>query len=308
MKSEEVGSLPSGIIVKGIGGFYYVSTPDGVYECKARGIFRKKDFSPLPGDRVCLSIVDEQKRVGSIEEILPRESQLVRPAVANIDQVVIVCSAKSPNPDFMLLDKLLITAEHKNITSIICINKIDLDEDEKYHEIIEMYKETNYRIILTSSQTNSGFEEMKEVLKGKVTVFAGQSGVGKSTILNRIMNNTVMVTGEISSKIERGKHTTRHAELIELTKGGYIVDTPGFSSFELLGILHEELQLYYPEFSEYINKCKFTHCSHVSEPECAVKQALNAGLININRYQRYVELYNNLKQIKNFKGRNKRND
>ncbi len=295
--------MPSGTIIKGIGGFYYVKTQDGVYECKARGIFRKGDKTPLPGDRVVLSVIDEEKKTGSVDEILSRDSELVRPAVANVNQLAAVIAVKSPAPDLCLLDKLLITARLKNIDSIVLINKIDLDESGEYKRIIEAYSKTDNRVILLSSELNIGFNDLADEMKGKITVFAGQSGVGKSTILNKILNFSVMKTGEISNKIERGKHTTRHAELIELESGGFVVDTPGFSSFELTDIPYRELELYYPEFEGYLNTCKFDNCSHISEPFCTVKEAVEKRDIDYERYLRYTQFYNILKKQEDTKYR-----
>jgi ribosome biogenesis GTPase len=287
--------LPSGIIIKGIGGFYYVSVLQGVYQCKARGVFRKKGLAPLVGDKVIITVVDDERKIGSIDCIEPRSSELVRPAVANVDQVAAVIAIQSPEPDLMLLDKLLITAEKKGISPVICVNKIDLDTTGKYEEFFKAYIKTGYRIILTSFKTNRGYEELKEALRDRVTVFAGQSGVGKSTILNKIMNSRVMETGNISGKINRGKHTTRHAELVKLEAGGYIVDTPGFSSFEITDICHEELHLFYPEFRNFLKECRFSRCSHISEPQCGVKNALDNGFIDKGRYERYTQMYYFLK-------------
>lgn len=297
--------MPSGIIIKGIGGFYYVKTLEGVYECKARGIFRKDGVVPLPGDNVVISISDELSKTGNLDEILPRNSQLIRPAVANINQVAVVLAARSPQPDYSLFDKLLITAENKNIDIVICINKIDIDENEEHKKILEIYRQTGYKIILLSLKTNVGLSDLKDTMKGKITVFSGQSGVGKSTILNRIMNSWVMETGSISERSARGKHTTRHAELVELDCGGYVVDTPGFSSFELEGIKYDELQIYYPEFTEFENKCKFTGCRHISEPECAIKEAVKHGQVSTERYERFIQIYNSLKEIKIYKDKKK---
>lgn len=299
--SQEVGNLPLGIIVKGIGGFYYVKTPDGLYECKARGIFRKNNSIPLPGDKVEVSVIDDKKKLGSLDRILERSSELVRPAVANVNQVAIVISVKSPSPDFVLLDKLIISAEQKNLNIAICINKIDLDLNKEHEKIVKMYENTHYKIILLSTVLGIGFEDLKDTLAGKMTVFSGQSGVGKSTILNRVVNSWAMKTGNISEKIERGKHTTRHAEIFELEYGGYIVDTPGFSSFELSDIKYNELELYFPEFEDHLNKCKFTHCSHINEPFCSIKEAVSSGLVNSERYKRYTELFLLLKQNKDYK-------
>ncbi|HHW48179.1 MAG TPA: ribosome small subunit-dependent GTPase A [Clostridiaceae bacterium] len=292
--------MPSGIITKGIGGFYYVESDEGVFECKARGIFRKDGIIPLPGDKVGFTIIDKDKKVGNIDRIMPRFSQLIRPSVANVDQVIIVISVKSPSADFMLLDKLLITAERKELAAVVCINKIDLDVDNEHKNIMDIYASAKYKVIATSLKKGIGLDSLREVLQGKISVLAGQSGVGKSTIINGIMNAGMMKTGELSAKIDRGKHTTRHAELIKLQEGGYIVDTPGFSNFDELEMQAEELQYCYPEFRDYINLCRFTHCSHISEPDCGVKEALSKGHINTGRYSRYIQLYNYLKQKKKY--------
>lgn len=288
--------MPSGMITKGIGGFYYVATKDGLYECKARGIFRKDEITPLPGDNVIISITDEKTKRGSIDKILDRTSVLIRPAVANVEQMVAVVAAKSPEPDLMLMDKLLITSENCNMRTVICINKIDLDSENNRSAIYTDYTKAGYSVIETSSKENAGFEELKEALKGQISVFAGQSGVGKSTILNRIMDTMVMETGNISEKIGRGKHTTRHAELVELKDGGYIVDTPGFSSFELIDLEYSQLQYFYHEFEAFTEGCKFRGCSHVGESDCGVKHAMQSGEISKDRYNRFVEIYGILKQ------------
>lgn len=287
--------MPSGIITKGIGGFYYVSSQNTTFECKARGIFRKNDLSPLIGDRVIFSVIDSEYQKGSIDQILERSSELVRPAVANVDQLLAVVSARSPEPDLLLLDKLLITAERKGIGAVICINKIDLDTDNSRAEIINAYTNAGYNVIETCLKEENDIEKIKAVLKGRITVFSGQSGVGKSTLLNRLMKASIMKTGSISDKIERGKHTTRHAELIKLDDDGFVVDTPGFSSFELSGIKFDELQYLFPEFGKYLGECRFSDCSHVNQPGCAVKKAVEAGMISECRYLRYIELYSLLK-------------
>jgi ribosome biogenesis GTPase len=292
---KEVGGLPSGIIIKGIGGFYYVCLPDGIYECKARGRFRKDDITPLPGDKVDILVVNDSKKTGYIEEILPRENVLIRPAIANVDQLIAVIAAVSPQPDLLLLDKLLVTAVRTGIESLLFINKTDIDKTCSYNEIASIYRSAGYNVILGSGITGSGLNELKQSLQGHISVFAGQSGVGKSTIINNLMGATVMLTGEISDRLNRGKHTTRHAELIDLGNNGYNADTPGFSSFELLDIGYNELYQYYDEFLKYMGHCRFTGCSHISEPGCEVKNALETGIVDRGRYQRYVTLYNELK-------------
>jgi ribosome biogenesis GTPase len=232
----------------------------------------------------------------NVDEILERKTLLIRPAVANVNQLVAVIAAQSPDPDFILLDKLLITAEIQGIKALICINKTDLGKEDIIKKYRNAYQNAGYTVVETSSKENRGFDELKSVLSGHITVFAGQSGVGKSTILNRIMNTMVMKTGSLSDKLERGKHTTRHAELVELEGGGCIVDTPGFSSYELSGIVYGELQYNYPEFEKYLENCRFKGCCHISEPDCMVKQAVEAGLIDEGRYARYVELYSIFKK------------
>lgn len=296
--------MPFGIILKGIGGFYYVkdeSTGDS-YECKPRGIFRKNSISPLPGDKVRFTILDCNSKLGSIDEIQPRTTELVRPAIANVDQIAVIVAAKAPSVDLMLLDKLLITAELKDLKILICINKIDL-EDETPQIIKNIYSRAGYRCIEISSVKNVGYDLLKKELKDHITAFAGQSGVGKSTILNHIMDSWVMETGSVSTKIERGKHTTRHAEILELNFGGYVADTPGFSSFELENIPFNLLCSYYPEFREYLNRCRFTSCSHTAEPGCLVIDAVNNGEIDDGRFSRYKQLYKALKEIPQYKGK-----
>ncbi len=288
--------MPSGIILKGIGGFYYVSSEDDIYECKARGIFRKDDVTPLTGDRVTFSVTDPMKKKGNIDGIMDRTTVLSRPAAANIDLLVVVIAAKSPEPDLLLLDKILVTAAKKGIEAVICINKIDLDVDDNRAELRSSYIKAGYALIETCLGESAGFGRLKETLKGHVSVFAGQSGVGKSTLLNRVADTVIMRTGSISGKIERGRHTTRHTELIKLSEDGYVVDTPGFSSFELAEITHTELEHLFPEFEDHKYKCRFTGCSHVNEPDCGVKEAVEQGSISRGRYQRYTELYAILKQ------------
>jgi len=282
--------------MKGIGGFYYVKTADGTYECRARGIFRKEELIPLPGDRVVISVTDGFSKSGQVEEILPRNTVLTRPAVANVNQLAAVFSVRAPLPDCRLIDKLLLSARIRGVDAFLCVNKIDLDKNGEYRQITEGYEKAGYSYVVLSSKTDTGFESLREMLRERTTVFAGQSGVGKSTILNRIMNTWVMKTGEVSGKIDRGRHTTRHAELLELEGGGFVVDTPGFSSFELAGIEPGELEALYHEFDEYRTRCRFKGCSHIREPGCGVKEAVNAGVIDSGRYGRYIELYDILKQ------------
>jgi len=293
-------SLSEGIILKGVGGFYDVleSGGDAIYTCKVRGIHRKEGgITPLAGDRVTFEIIDEAKKEGRIDRILERRNYFIRPPVANIDQLAIVVSVASPSPDFMLMDKLLITCLSKNIEPLIIINKADLDTDNGIEKIKNAYKNTGFPILVLSKFFPDRYEDLYKHLIGNTTAFAGQSGVGKSTILNSVLKNWVMETGEVSERIQRGKHTTRHVQLFRLNDGGYILDTPGFSSFSVLEVGHQDLQKYYPEFNRKTEECRFKGCSHTGEPDCAVRELYNNGEIDEGRYYRYIELYKELKKI-----------
>lgn len=279
-----------GIIIKGIGGFYYVKTADGsLAECKARGIFRKNGIKPTVGDNV-------EIEGGSIVKIYDRRSYLIRPSVANIDNLIIVIAAANPEPDLLLTDKLAVAAEASGINPIICVNKTDLADAG---EIEGIYKNAGYTVITASATEMVGSEELSAVVKGRISAFAGLSGVGKSSILN-LLTGVDAQTGEIS-KINRGKHTTRHVELFELDADTFILDTPGFSSLalsEICDIKANELADYYPEFAHVSDGCRFKGCSHINEPDCAVKELVECGKAAKSRYESYKELYEQLKQIK----------
>lgn len=287
--------MVDGTIIKGIGGFYYVDTEQGVYECRARGIFRKEKTKPTVGDVVQIMILDEENKKGSLDVIKPRKNELIRPSVANVDQAIIVFSAVSPAINLDLLDRFLVLVAEQELDIIICINKIDLDEAKGYEDIAVLYKEAGYDVLCVSAAKKIGIDSFKKMLKNKISVFAGPSGVGKSSLINAIAPGLKLVTGEISQKIERGKHTTRHAELIELYKNSYIVDSPGFTSLYLTHIHQNELQYYFREFQPFFNHCKYSGCSHTHEPECAVKEEVGKAISQC-RYDRYVFLY---KQIEN---------
>ena len=282
-----------GTIVMGIGGFYYVNTGCGVYECRARGKFRLEKVTPTVGDFVEISVIDENGRKGSLDVIFARRNELIRPRVSNVDQAAIVFAAKSPalNPD--LLDRFIILAERQKLDVIICINKIDIDKSEKYKDIAEIYTKSGFKVIPLSAEEGTNIDLLREELNGKISVFAGPSGVGKSSLLNAVNPMLGLNTGEISAKIERGKHTTRHAELMEIFDGSFIVDSPGFTSLFLDDIEKDELQYYFREFRPYIGNCRFSGCSHIHEPECAVKAHVG-GRINEMRYNRYVNIYDEL--------------
>lgn len=283
----------NGIIVKGIGGFYYVKTAEGAeYECRARGIFRKEHITPMIGDRV--EIEESGGGRGSVVKIYERRSSLVRPPVANIDTMILVVAAAEPDPNIFLIDKMLVNAEIAGIHPVICINKSDLACRD---DIERIYKTAGYRVIVASAEEGGGIDELRAVLKDKVTAFAGLSGVGKSSLLGLITDES-LETGAVSEKIGRGRHTTRHVELFELPEGGYVLDTPGFSSLEIEGISAGELWQYFPEMAGAAHGCRFRGCSHINEPGCAVKELLENGKMAGSRYESYKEIYNKLKQIK----------
>ncbi|NLY43575.1 MAG: ribosome small subunit-dependent GTPase A [Clostridiaceae bacterium] len=292
--------MPRGIILKGIGSFYYVKIQETntVIECRARGRFRKDSIIPMVGDHVEVKLSEHDALKGSIEAILPRVTCLVRPPVANVDQVVTVLSIRSPEPNLLLLDKIILAAEFEGLDVVVCFNKIDLDENRSYEKLSQIYLSAGYDVICASARNGEGIEQLRDSLKDKVTAFAGPSGVGKSSLLNAVDPRFSLKTGEISKKIERGKHTTRHVELLQLKEGGYVVDTPGFSSFELAAVPAKEMDRFFREFGEYIPLCRFRGCSHTSEPGCAVIDAVEQGKIFSSRYQSYLQFYSQRKNVK----------
>lgn len=290
-----------GKIVKGISGFYYVHVVGtGIYECKAKGAFRNQKVKPLVGDNVEIAVVDEEKKKGNVEKILPRKNELIRPAVSNIDMALVIFAAAKPDPNFNLLDRFLCMMEYQKVPVTICFNKCDLITEEEKKELEDIYKPAGYDIIFTSAKQGINLEGLKELLKGKTTAVAGPSGVGKSSLINQLQDSVYMETGTISEKIERGKHTTRHSEIIPLGDEAYIMDTPGFSSMDVPGFEKEDLWTCYPEFLPHEPYCKFQGCSHINEPNCGVKDALAEGGISPVRYENYKLLYEELKQIKKY--------
>lgn len=278
----------SGIITKGIGGFYYVDADEHVFECRARGRFRKDHIVPMVGDWVDIE-VDDRTKQGYVINIHERKNQLQRPMVANIDQVIIVFAAKKPDINISLLQKFMVYGEYVGLKIVVCINKIDLDEENETEPIKAMLRSIPYDFICTSAKHGIGISELKEKLRGNISVFAGPSGAGKSSLLNSINPGLYLKIGDLSHKTERGTHTTRHAELIKLAFGGMVVDTPGFTAFDLVDIDEAELQYLFPEFQEYLN-CRFPSCRHYKEPECGVKQAVDEGNINSIRYEHYIQI------------------
>lgn len=290
-----------GKIVKGISGFYYVHVVEsGIYECKAKGVFRQQKVKPLVGDDVEIDILDAQAMLGNIVEILPRKNELIRPAVSNVDQALLIFAAAKPQPNFNLLDRFLIMMKYQSVPVIICFNKSDLSSEQDRENLRQIYAACGCQIIFTSAKEESGIEELKAILNNKTTTVAGPSGVGKSSLVNVLCPDIQMETGEISRKIERGKHTTRHSQLIHIADRTYIMDTPGFSSLYIPGLEKEDLGRFYEEFADYEPYCRFQGCSHINEPDCGVKQALAEGKIHPVRYENYCMLYEELKSVKKY--------
>ena len=289
----------NGKIIKGIGGFYYVDTEKGLYECRARGIFRKNKITPLVGDRVSISVVDEENKKGVVEEIEKRDTELVRPPIANVDKALIVFAIKNPSPNLSLLDRFIVLAEKENLEIVIVFTKVDLDTDgELLGELKDIYEVSGYKVISVSNKLKLNIDKIKEELKENTVVFAGPSGVGKSSLLNEVDKNCELKTGEVSDKIKRVKHTTRHAELLKLECGGMVADTPGFSSLTLDDIDESELKEYFIEFDKY-DECRFgSRCIHENEPSCAVKEAVENGDISKKRYESYIQLLNEIRSGK----------
>ncbi len=285
----------NGTILKGIGGFYYVDTADGVIECRARGKFRKTIGKPIIGDQVSVGM--QPDGTGYLLEIMPRRNQLIRPALANIDLLVAVASAAPPVTDVFLIDKVVAIAENKGIEPLVVVNKTDLDPGDA---LISAYQLAGISVIAVSAQTGEGVDKLLDWIDGKTAAFAGNSGVGKSSLLNRLLPGFQAEVGEISDRIGRGRHTTRHIELVRLGNG-YLADTPGFSSFDTEQmdlVLREDLQYAFREFAPYIGKCKFTGCAHIKEKGCAVLEAVAAGHIAQSRHESYVKLYESVKDLK----------
>ena len=290
-----------GKIIKGIAGFYYVHVVEsGVYECKAKGVFRKEKIKPLVGDNVEIEVLDESEKTGNITEVLPRKNELVRPAVANIDQALVVFAVTEPEPHFNLLDRFLVMMECKEIPVVLCFNKKDIASKPELASLQEIYRACGYQVVFTSALNQENIEEVGKLLSGKTTVIAGPSGVGKSSLINLLQSGVQMETGSISRKIARGKHTTRHAELITIDENSYIMDTPGFSSLYVNDFDKSELKYYFREFAPYEGKCRFSGCDHVHEPGCAVKEALEEGKIHPVRYEDYLEMYRELQEKKRY--------
>lgn len=291
----------TGKIIKGIAGFYYVH--DGhskTYECKAKGIFRNRHIKPLVGDDVEVSILDKEQLLGNIDQILPRGNALIRPAVSNVDQALVVFAVTHPEPNLNLLDRFLVMMQSQDIPVVICFNKVDLSVPKERERYREIYEKAGYKVYFTSAREGTGIEEIRNLMRGKTTVFAGPSGVGKSSLTNLIQPKAEMETGEISEKIKRGKHTTRHAELFYVESGTYMMDTPGFSSMSVGEMEEHQLKDYFPEFKQWEENCRFLGCAHIGEPVCGIKEAVSTGTISESRYENYRLIYQELKDKRRY--------
>ena len=289
-----------GKIIRGIGGFYYINAGNSIYECKAKGSFRKDGIRPLVGDDCIIDILDEKNRLANITSILPRHSEIIRPAVANVDQAMIIFAISRPEPNFNLLDRFIIQISQKDLPCIIVINKMDLADDDQRREIEEAYVACGCKVVFTSVSNREGVEEIRKLIKGKTTTVAGPSGVGKSSMINLLQSAVKMQTGVLSDKIDRGKHTTRHSELIPIDDDTYILDTPGFSSLNLFDVSTDTLKDYYYEFEDYAAECRFLDCKHISEPDCGVKKAVESGEVSRLRYENYLTLYRECKEKRKY--------
>ena len=282
-------------IIKALSGFYYVQTQDGVVECRARGKFRKEGVSPLVGDFVTIS---RSGKSGTVEEILPRKNSFIRPAVANVDLLVLLASCAIPQTEPFLIDRVLAIAGQQGVEPLICVNKNDLEPGEG---LAGIYRRAGFRVVVTSAETGEGIDELRAAISGKLSAFTGNSGVGKSSILNALCPELKLAVGEVSEKLGRGRHTTRHIELYSLGNGTFVADTPGFSSFDTERmdlVLKDQLQYAFSDFAPYLGKCQFQDCAHLKEPGCAVRAALERGEIEPTRYESYKRLYEMAKEIK----------
>jgi len=286
--------MPKGIIICTSSNVYQVAEGEKVYKCLARGKFKKEKISPLVGDEVEFTITNSEKQEGVIEQILPRKNELKRPKMANLTQLILVVSMKMPSPDLLLLDKQLVFAEFMGLKATIVLNKVDLEDKEEIDRIAKLYEDIGYKIIQTNAKEGIKVEEITALLEGETTAFAGNSGVGKSTLINSIFEQELTQEGDISDKNQRGKNTTTSTTLYKYKENSYIADTPGFSTFEINEIPKEDLCYYFVEFVPYLDKCEFQGCSHIKEENCGVKEALEAGKISSQRYDNYIKIYNNL--------------
>ena len=291
-----VGGKMQGLIVENISNLYKVKADDKIYETTARGKFKKDEISPVVGDFVDISVMDEEKNIAVIEKIEERKVYIKRPKLANITQIIFVVSSKDPKPDLLMLDKQLAFAEYIGVKVIIVLNKTDLDKRQEFKNIQKIYNEIGYKVILTNAKQRNGIEELKEMLKNNINAFSGNSGVGKSTLINGIFNKDITQEGEISKRNKRGKNTTTSVKLYEIDENTYIADTPGFSTFDISEIESKDLYRYFKEFEQFVDNCEFVGCTHIKEENCGIKKAVEKGEISKTRYERFCKIYNELKE------------
>lgn len=289
-----------GKIIKGIGGFYYIWSRGSIYECRAKGIFRKDGVRPLVGDDVELLVLDEDKKLGNIEEILPRRNELIRPALANIDQALVVFALARPRPNLRLLDLFLVSMQRQSLPAVLCFNKQDAVTKEERGQLREIYKGCGCTLLFTSALNKEGIADVQDVLRGKTTALAGPSGVGKSSLVNLLAPSARMETGAVSRKTDRGRHTTRHSELLQAGPDTFLCDTPGFSALALQDMEKEELRSYFPELAPFEGRCRFLGCTHTREPGCLVQERVEAGEISPVRYESYLSMYEELKNRRRY--------
>ena len=285
-----------GKIIKGVAGFYDVVVGENIYRCRAKGIFRNQNVKPLVGDWVEIEILDEKDMEGNLTKILSRSNELIRPAAANVDQAIVVFAAKKPKPNYNLLDRFLMTMEKQDIPVIVCFNKKDLAKEKELEQLETIYENCGHQVVFISAREGNGIDEIRDLIQGKTTVLAGPSGVGKSSLMNQLNPDANMQVGAVSEKIQRGRHTTRHTELIMIEEGTFVLDTPGFSSLFIDSFEKEEVKDYFREFAPYEEQCRFLGCSQTHEPDCGVKKALEEGKISRIRYENYVNIYQELKE------------
>lgn len=290
-----------GLIIENISNLYKVKVENKIYEANARGKLKKEEITPVVGDNVKIEILDEENSKAIIEEILPRTTYIKRPKMSNITQLILVVSSKNPKPDLLLLDKQLAFAEYLGINPIIVLNKVDLDKKKEFEEIREIYEKVGYKVIRTAAKNEEGIEELKELLKNNINAFSGNSGVGKSTLINAIFKNNITQEGEISQRNKKGKNTTTSTVIYEIDKNTYIADTPGFSTFDISEIGYRELDKYFIEFKPLLENCEFVGCTHIKEEKCGIKQAIEQGKVDSGRYERFCKIYEELKEKDKYK-------
>lgn len=284
-----------GLIISNVSNTYIVEVDDKVYECNARGKFKEKEITPVVGDRVSIEVIDETSKKAIINEVLERDNFIKRPKIANLSKLIFVVSAKNPKPDLLMLDKQLAFAEYLGVEAELVINKIDLEKEENIKQIKKIYEDIGYKVIITNAKVGQGVDELRKELVNNISAFSGNSGVGKSTLLNSIFEDNITQEGVISDKNKKGKNTTTAIKLYKIDKNTYIADTPGFGAFDIYEIETGDLYKYFREFVEHEKKCEFVGCTHIKEQECGIKKALEEGKISNSRYENYIKIYNDLK-------------